>query len=43
MKYGAEMDSGAMICILNFSKIGSGIQNLRRWVIHRLADSMEIA
>jgi hypothetical protein len=28
MKYFIEMDSGAMICIPSFIKIGSGIQNL---------------
>jgi hypothetical protein len=28
MKYAIEMDSGAMIYILNFIKIGSGIQKL---------------
>jgi hypothetical protein len=28
MKYAAEMGSAAMICILSFTKIGSGIQML---------------
>jgi hypothetical protein len=28
MKYAIEMDSGAMIYIPNFTKIGSGIQKL---------------
>jgi hypothetical protein len=28
MKYTVEMDSGAMICIPSFIKIGSGIQKL---------------
>jgi hypothetical protein len=29
MKYAVEMGSGAVICILSFIKIGSGIKNLR--------------
>jgi hypothetical protein len=30
MKYVIEMGSGALICIPNFIKIGSGIQKLNR-------------
>jgi hypothetical protein len=39
MKYAVEMDSGAMICVPSFIKIGSGIQKLIR---RGFTDSMEI-
>jgi hypothetical protein len=42
MKYAVEMGSGAMIDIIGFVKIGSGIQKLTKG-IHRYTDSMEIA
>jgi hypothetical protein len=42
MKYAVEVGSGAMIYILNFIKIGSGINRLI-WGIHRQSDSTEIA
>jgi hypothetical protein len=41
MKYVTEMDSGAMIYIPSFIKIGSGIQKLIRGYTD--TDSMEIA
>jgi hypothetical protein len=43
MKYAAEMGLNAMICILSFIKIVSGIQKLMTEGIHRHTDSMEIA
>jgi hypothetical protein len=42
MENAVEIDSGAMIYIPSFIKIGSGIQKLIRG-IHRHTDSMEIA
>jgi hypothetical protein len=41
MKYDVEMDSGAMIYVPSFIKIGSAIQKLIRG-IHRHTDRMEI-
>jgi hypothetical protein len=42
MNYAVEMDSGAMIYIPCFIKIGLAIQKLI-WGIHRHTDSMVIA
>jgi hypothetical protein len=42
MKHAVEMGSDAMIYILSFVRIGSGIQNLIGG-IHGQTDSMEIA
>jgi hypothetical protein len=42
MKYAVEMGSGAIIYILSFIKIGSGIQKLIGG-IHRYTDNTEIA
>jgi hypothetical protein len=41
MKHTVEMDSGAIIYIPSFIKIGSAIQNLI-WRIHKHTKSMEI-
>jgi hypothetical protein len=40
MKYAVEMDTGALIYVPSFIKIGSGIQ---KGGIHRYTDNMEIA
>jgi hypothetical protein len=42
MMYALELDSGAMIGIPSFIKIGSGIRKLIRG-IHKHTESMEIA
>jgi hypothetical protein len=42
MKYAVEMGSGAMIYILSFIKIGSGILKLIRG-IHRRTDNIVIS
>jgi hypothetical protein len=42
MRYALEMDSGAMIYVPSFIKIGSGIQKLIRR-IHRHTDSTVIS
>jgi hypothetical protein len=39
MKYAVEMDSGAVVYIPSFMKIGSGIQKL---IGHGSTDSLEI-
>jgi hypothetical protein len=43
MKYAVEIGSDAMIYILTFIQVISGIQNLMEEGIHRHTDSMKIA
>jgi hypothetical protein len=43
MKYAVNMGSGVRMYIPSFIKIGSAIQKLRGWGIHRHADNMVIA
>jgi hypothetical protein len=42
MKYAFKMGSGAMICIPNFIKIGSGIEKLMGGGMYRHTDRKEI-